>query len=316
VIGAMPYTNTQDVAKATTAVDDPLIPCAYGGPDQSNRTVWYRYVPGTAEPLTIDTVGSGYDTQLAVWTGSRGSLTNVACSEDDAGPGGVQSSVLFTPAAGTTYFIEIASYYTNPANPQLVLNFSGPVYQEALFRSAGAYDGWVLESNELSGKGGTVDAGATTGRVGDDASDRQYRSILSFDTRTLPDDAVITAVTLNIKKKKISGSNPFYHLGWLLVDIKSGFYNGIQELERYDFQATGSRNNVGRFTKTAPGGWYRSPLRAVSFPLISVTGTTQFRLGFKTDDNDDQVADYLSFYTGNTPTATDRPELIVTYYLP
>jgi len=46
------------------------------------------------------------------------------------------------------------------------------------------------------------------------------------------------------------------------------------------------------------------------------TGHTQFRLRFHLDDDDDQTADWLSFWTGDTPVATDRPELIVNYYIP
>ena len=57
-------------------------------------------------------------------------------------------------------------------------------------------------------------------------------------------------------------------------------------------------------------------LRAPAFPLVSLTGHTQFRLRFDLDDDDDDVADYLSFYTGDAPTAADRPELIVGYYIP
>jgi len=62
-------------------------------------------------------------------------------------------------------------------------------------------------------------------------------------------------------------------------------------------------------------GWYRAPLRAPSYELINREGATQFRLLFELDDNDNARADYLSFYTGDAAEA-DRPELIVTYYLP
>ena len=58
-----------------------------------------------------------------------------------------------------------------------------------------------------------------------------------------------------------------------------------------------------------------APLRAPSYALINLTGHTQFRLRFNLDDNDDLGADYLSFYSGNAAEA-DRPELIVTYYVP
>jgi hypothetical protein len=38
-------------------------------------------------------------------------------------------------------------------------------------------------------------------------------------------------------------------------------------------------------------------------------------LRFEIDDNDDLGADYLSFYSGSAAEA-DRPELVVTYYVP
>ena len=78
----------------------------------------------------------------------------------------------------------------------------------------------------------------------------------------------------------------------------------------------GSGGNVGRFVKTPALGWHRAPLQAASYPLVNLTGTTQLRLRLATDDNYDGVADYLSFYTGDTPTITDRPGRIVTYYVP
>ena len=84
-----------------------------------------------------------------------------------------------TNAFGTTYADGDAwwSFTTKPTPPVL----------EASFRSVGAYDGWVLERDEASGKGGTVDAAAVTARVGDDDADRQWRSVLDFDTAGLPD---------------------------------------------------------------------------------------------------------------------------------
>jgi hypothetical protein len=189
------------------------------------------------------------------------------------------------------------------------------VMTERTFRSVGAHDGWVLEGTETSGKGATLDDGAATGRVGDDATGRQYRAVLDFNTAALPDDAVITGVTVRIKKQPLLGTYPFNTHGLLLVDMKTGWYHNNQALEKYDFQAAGGRGNVGRFIKTAAEGWYRAPLRAPSYLLVNLEGTTQFRLRFATDDDDDGVADYLSFYTGDAPEA-DRPELIITYYLP
>jgi hypothetical protein len=186
--------------------------------------------------------------------------------------------------------------------------------QEMVFYSDQEYDGWVLEQDEDSGKGGTFDAGVATARVGDDDANRQWRSLLHFNTAALPDDAVITGVTVRIKKEGMVGTNPFNTHGYLVVDIKSGAYRDNPALEKFDFHAVGSRGNVGRFIKTPSAGWYRAPLRAASYPLVNLTGTTQFRLRFATDDDNDGTADYLNFYTGNY--YAGAPQLIVTYYVP
>jgi len=209
----------------------------------------------------------------------------------------------------------------------LTLVLSAPLPGGPGTRAAGLLGGFALDAVILGAfvswepawqdgvAAAVVGATAVTGRVGDDASDRQYRAVLDFNTAALPDNAVITAVTLKVKKQKIYGSNPFDSLGSLTVDMRTGFFHDIQALEKYDFQAAGSRGNVARFIKTASAGWYRAPLRAQNNGLVNLTGTTQFRLRFGTDDNDNGVADYLSFYTGNAAEA-DRPQLIITYWVP
>jgi hypothetical protein len=45
-------------------------------------------------------------------------------------------------------------------------------------------------------------------------------------------------------------------------------------------------------------------------------GNTQFRLRFTKEDNDDNSADYMMFYSGNHPLVSERPELEVEYTLP
>jgi uncharacterized repeat protein (TIGR01451 family) len=108
IISTTPYTFTQSTAVATTALDDPLLSCGWGGPHIHSHSVWYRFTPVSNGYLHADTVGSGYDTVLAVWTGSRGSLNEEAC-DDDSGSG-TQSSLDLTVIAGTAYYVEITSY--------------------------------------------------------------------------------------------------------------------------------------------------------------------------------------------------------------
>jgi len=184
------------------------------------------------------------------------------------------------------------------------------------YRSAGSQDGWVLESSETSNVGGAMNSTATVFYLGDDISNRQYRSILSFNTSGLPDDAVITKVTLKIKKQGLVGSNPFNTHQGLLVDIKKPYFGTALALAAHDFQAIASKSAVGTFGTTASSGWYSVLLLNTAYPYINKTGMTQFRLRFKLDDDNDNAADFMKFFSGNYGTATDRPVLVIQYYVP
>ena len=182
-------------------------------------------------------------------------------------------------------------------------------------RSVAVYDGWVRESGETSNVGGTLDSTAATCRVGDDAADRQYRAILDFNTRGLPDNAVITGAFLRIKRSSFAGSNPFLTHGDLTVDIGRGGFNGVLALENSDFQAAAGQMAVGDFA-VLTARWYRADLNTAAFSIINPTGHTQFRLRFASGDNDDAGADYLSFHCGDADLRRNRPRLVITYHLP
>ncbi len=108
-ISTSPYSTNQDTTAASYANDDPYLPCAAGGSRQGSGSVWFKYIPSQSGLLDVNTVDSGFDTILGIWTGSRGSLTNVACDDDS---GGTLTSLLDDVAVnqGVTYFIEAASW--------------------------------------------------------------------------------------------------------------------------------------------------------------------------------------------------------------
>ena len=176
-------------------------------------------------------------------------------------------------------------------------------------------DGWVLESSELSGTGGTMNGTAATLVVGDNAADRQYRAILAFNTAGLPDDAVITRVRFRIKHHSVTGMNPLSTHGNLLMDIIKGAFSGSNALQLTDFQAAASKNAIASLPNTPSATWYSKYLRALAYEYINKSGMTQIRLRFRLDDNDDLSADLLRLYSGNA-TAAYRPRLIVEYYIP
>lgn len=181
--------------------------------------------------------------------------------------------------------------------------------------SQAAYDGWILESNETSSRGGKLNVGGTTLLVGDDAANRQYRAILSFDTTTVPNNAIITSATLKLKPAGVKGSNPFLTHKGLLVDIRLGAFSTNATLQAADFRAPASMGAVGRIDRTLAADWYSFNLPVGAFPFINRTGLTQLRLRFARDDNQDLGADYLKLFSGNANPA-DRPTLTVSFSIP
>ncbi|MBI3150564.1 MAG: DUF5123 domain-containing protein [Chloroflexi bacterium] len=181
--------------------------------------------------------------------------------------------------------------------------------------SQGIEDGWILESIETSNVGGTMNSTASTLNLGDDAANRQYRATLSFDTSPLPDDAMITSVTLKLKYAGKTGTLPFSSHGNLLTDIRRGPFSNNSILQLNDFKAIPSRNSAFFFTNTKLGNWFYQSLNSTNFQYINLNGVTQFRLRFAKDDNNDLGADFLKIYSGNAG-VSNRPQLIIEYYVP
>ena len=138
---------------------------------------------------------------------------------------------------------------------------------------------------------------------------RKLRSLLYFDTTSLPDDVVISNVIMKIKETSIIGS-PFP----LSVEMIEGTF-GLSPLELTDYNAVGVPA-TGTFTLLA-GGWHQLTLDSAKYKYVNLTGVTQFRLQLPRIPRFryGQANDYLSeFYSGND--ATNPPQLIVEYYLP
>jgi hypothetical protein len=186
-------------------------------------------------------------------------------------------------------------------------------YENQTFRSNGAQDGWILESSETSNKGGKLNKGASTLNVGDDAANKQYRAMLAFGTAALPDDAVITKVTLKVRRQGVTGGgNPINTFKGFMVDVKKGNF-GKATLQLADFQTKGSKTLSGLKPKLV-GGWYTMNLTTAK-AQINLTGNTQIRLRFKLDDNNNFIANFLKIYSGNAAAAS-RPQLIIEYHVP
>jgi hypothetical protein len=123
IANAIPITSssfigTVDNSAATTEMTDPTPLCS-GGPSPSTnprtKTVWWSLTSATGGTFIVSTIGSVYDTTLSVWTGTPGSLTNVACNDDVSGGQYTQSLLSFAATAGTKYYIMVAPF--GPPDP-------------------------------------------------------------------------------------------------------------------------------------------------------------------------------------------------------
>jgi hypothetical protein len=194
---------------------------------------------------------------------------------------------------------------------------AGPVYYPPIYpKSYGKYDGFVIESSEFSKIGGTVNAFGNTIALGDDVFRRQSRGILHFNVKISP-TAVIDRAVLKLKKQgKFGGRNPFVALGLLRIDMCNPSF-GVPELLRTDFQVRdGCLLSVAAFETTPINGWYRAVLNRTARLYIARNGSTQFRLSFTRDDNNNSVADYVRFFSGNYSTNGFRPTLEIRYHKP
>jgi hypothetical protein len=85
------------------------------------KSIWYAWTPSSGGTATVDTIGSGFDTILGVYTGTSVSGLTYVGSDDDGG-GSLTSKVTFTAVAGTTYRIAVDGY--NGASGSVKLDWS------------------------------------------------------------------------------------------------------------------------------------------------------------------------------------------------
>lgn len=149
------YNSSQDTTNATTASDDPTYPCS--SQNKESASVWYRFTPTSNGSLSVNTIGSGYDTVLAIWRGSRGSLINVDCNDDG---GGNFTSLISNVAlsGGTAYYLEIASFTSATAihgKPARIESSGGSLVLNSAFTPQTCY---TLAKSVNPANGGTITA--------------------------------------------------------------------------------------------------------------------------------------------------------------
>ena len=96
------YTNV-----AATSVGDPAIPACWA-PNSISHTVWFSFVASTADiEISTNFAGTLADTQLAVYSGTCGSLVQIGCQENINTAGGLFHTdvILHGLTVGNTYYL-------------------------------------------------------------------------------------------------------------------------------------------------------------------------------------------------------------------
>lgn len=101
IVSAVPYTSPIINAKEANQGDQMQASCGSGGND--GAAIWWKWTPAVSEDATFDADPS-FDVApvISVWTGTCGSLTEVACNSDST------PAITMPVTAGTPYFIQFA----------------------------------------------------------------------------------------------------------------------------------------------------------------------------------------------------------------
>jgi hypothetical protein len=279
-----------------------------------SQQFWTLAVPAGATNLSFTTSGGTGDADLYVRFGTAPTTTLADCSS----AGGTNAETCSFPAPSTgTYHVLVYGFATF-SGAQLVGSYTAPGGSVTVtFYSVGAEDGRIWESGETTGVGAggnSTDNNTTAIRVGDTNVDEQYRSIVSFDTSSIPDTATITAATIRLVRASLSGTSPFTTHTSCVADISTGGFGGAAAFAIADFQAAATAASVATLSAPAPNGSASTgTLSATGRGAISKTARTQFRLYCTKDDNDDLGFDYIGFYPGENATNANKPQLTLTY---
>lgn len=152
------YSHTQSIQGASLEFKEALASCAQRG---AFATVWYQFTPPVTQRYVFNTIGSDYNTVLALWTGRKHPLTEVACNDDNAMS---QSLLGIELKKDKTYYLSIAAGKSGSGTLEdlrglLVLNMTMPppnddlanaiVIDELPYTNRQFTGGATLETDEL-----------------------------------------------------------------------------------------------------------------------------------------------------------------------
>lgn len=184
-----------------------------------------------------------------------------------------------------------------PVNVTVTGGSGGGTPVTVVFQNEDANDGYVK-----AGSGGTSPAVGTLESmyglaIGRGADGKFNRSLLSFDTSSLPDGATITSATLTVAYGSASGTpwnDPSGNT--LVVDVQRGCLNGCTT-ETADWGAATTAQGVASIPAFTGGNQSSTAFNAAGSAAINRTGRTQLRLRFS---NNQAATNYLWIGRGSS----------------
>ena len=118
VITSLPFSADQSITNATAESLDPDQTCiGYPTPRSFTRSVWFRYTPTVNGRVKFEVDANDpnrFDSIMSAYTGTLGSLTQVACSDDITGdPYNFRSIFELNVTGGTSYYVMVTQWADN-----------------------------------------------------------------------------------------------------------------------------------------------------------------------------------------------------------
>ncbi|MBL9186324.1 MAG: hypothetical protein JNK23_02480 [Opitutaceae bacterium] len=183
---------------------------------------------------------------------------------------------------------------------------------ELILESIATEDGTLLQDGVVQSF-----SGGQALTIGDDKLNKQYRSILSFDTSANPIQAGAKIVDATVELRQGDTSGAMSEFGRLRADIKTGIFGNSSALAPEDFNASATSIDAIPFflLSSSNSAWSVGTLNPAGLDAINRNGKTQVRVYFTTATTHIGVPNTKGFWAGeaNEPS---RPVLRIRYTQP
>lgn len=115
-ISSLPFSVDLATHNATKQAGEPIPNCS----PAIGRTVWYRFTPAADGFFEFSTIGSNFDTALAIYTGTFAGLAQIACNDDIILGQNPRSRIRINLLGGTTYHIQVGGYNGESGNLRFI----------------------------------------------------------------------------------------------------------------------------------------------------------------------------------------------------